>query len=145
MNSVNSGIRYVLDTDSVTYQQLGRAAICQHLERVEPTTVATTVITFYEQLRGRLASINRKQSDEEMRLAYQRLQATQDYYCCIPVLPFNTEALEQYHSLQQQGIRIGTQDLKIAAIVLANAAVLVTSNLRHFDRVPGLSVEDWNC
>jgi tRNA(fMet)-specific endonuclease VapC len=49
-----------------------------------------------------------------------------------------------YRDLVKQKLRIGAEDLKIAAIVLAHQATLVTSNRRHFDQVPGLQVEDWN-
>ena len=38
---------------------------------------------------------------------------------------------------------IGTIDLKIAAIVLANDATLLRRNLSDFRKVPGLKVEDW--
>jgi len=90
----------------------------------------------YEQLRGRLARINRKQNDKSLQLAFQHLQATHAYYCKINVLPFDEAATTLYRELVNQKLRIGTQDLKIAAITLANQAILVTSNRRHFDKVP---------
>jgi tRNA(fMet)-specific endonuclease VapC len=137
-------VRYVLDTDSVTYQQLGRDAIVQRLAQLPADDVATTIVTMYEQLRGRLAAINRNQSEQELQLTSQRLQLTLAYYCRVLVLPFDAAAAMLYRDLVKQKLRIGAEDLKIAAIVLAHHATLVTSNRRHFDQVPGLQVEDWN-
>jgi tRNA(fMet)-specific endonuclease VapC len=45
--------------------------------------------------------------------------------------------------LRRLRIRIGTQDLKIAAIALSRDALLLSANLRDFQRVPGLRVENW--
>jgi len=46
-------------------------------------------------------------------------------------------------SFRKQKIRIGSQDLKIAAIAVANDALLLSANLRDFRQVPGLRVENW--
>jgi tRNA(fMet)-specific endonuclease VapC len=110
---------------------------------VDRSTVATTVITMYEQLRGRLAAINRKQSDAQLQLAFRHLQATQQYYCTARILPFVEKATQIHQTLVTQKARIGSQDLQIAAIVLAHHAVLVTANQRHFAQVPDLQIEDW--
>ena len=40
-------------------------------------------------------------------------------------------------------LRLADPDLRIAAIVTAHQATLVTGNVRHFTRVPGLVAEDW--
>jgi tRNA(fMet)-specific endonuclease VapC len=52
------------------------------------------------------------------------------------------EAVE-FERLRQARIHIGTMDLKIAAIALANNATLLSRNLADFGKVPGLRVEDW--
>jgi tRNA(fMet)-specific endonuclease VapC len=136
-------VRYVLDTDTVTHQQLGHPLVVAKLRSVERSTVATTVITMYEQLRGRLAAINRKQSDAQLQLAFRHLHVTQQYYCTARVLPFAEQATQIRQTLVTQKVRIGAQDLQIAAIVLAYGAVLVTANHRHFAQVPDLQIEDW--
>ena len=139
-----SSVRFVLDTDSVTYQQLGRPAITARLARIDPTQVATTIITVEEQLQGRLAEIRRQRAAQGLPRAYDLLQRTSAYFSRIPVLPFDEVALVMYQELLGRKIRIGTQDLRIAAITLAHRATLITSNRRHFDLIAELPVEDWN-
>jgi tRNA(fMet)-specific endonuclease VapC len=142
-NNHSARIRYVLDTDIVTYHQLGHKTVLNKLGQVESASVATTVITMSEQLRGRLAEVNRNQSDAQLQNSLRLLQMTHRYFCSAYVLPFETKAAQIYRSLIEQKLRIGAQDLKIAAIVLAHSAILVTANRRHFDQVPDLQIEDW--
>jgi len=65
----------------------------------------------------------------------------------IRVLPFDRTAAETYGHLRAQLERAGTPlafpDLMIAAIALSRDMTVVTGNIRHFGRVPGLSVENW--
>ena len=62
-------------------------------------------------------------------------------------LPFQDEdALLAAHiraKLAKAGTPIGSYDLQIAAIALANDLTLVTHNTREFERVEGLQIEDW--
>lgn len=112
---------YVLDTDSV----------------------AVTVITVEEQIRGRLEIVRRHGASPLQVPAYTAFQQTLRYFATWQVLDFTQMAFEQFWALRQQRIRIGSQDLRIAAIVLANAAILVTRNTRDFALVPGLVIPDW--
>ncbi len=65
----------------------------------------------------------------------------------LPVLPFDTAAARRYGEVRARmercGTPIGDADLRIAAIALARELTVVTANLRHFQRVPGLTVENW--
>ena len=65
------------------------------------------------------------------------------FYCVTPLLSFDARALEQFQRLWLVRPRIGTMDLKIATIALANGAILLSRNLTHFSRIPALRVEDW--
>jgi tRNA(fMet)-specific endonuclease VapC len=65
----------------------------------------------------------------------------------LPVLPFDAAAArrdgEVRARLERLGPPIGDADLRIAAIALARGLTVVTANARHFQRVPGLTVENW--
>ena len=67
-----------------------------------------------------------------------------EVYCGRPLLPFDDAAVAVFQDLWMRRLRIGTMDLKIAAIALANDATLLTRNVSDFGRVPGLQVEDWS-
>ncbi len=55
----------------------------------------------------------------------------------------STAAADVSHALRLQGRPIDMPDLLLAATALAYDLTMVTRNLRHFDRVPGLVVENW--
>jgi tRNA(fMet)-specific endonuclease VapC len=59
------------------------------------------------------------------------------------MLHFDVQSANIFKALRAQKVRIGTQDLKIAAIAPANDALLLSANLRDFQQVPNLRVEDW--
>ncbi len=64
-----------------------------------------------------------------------------------PSLPFDDAAADRYatirHYLESSGQIIGSMDLQIAAIALANGCTLITNNTTEFSRVPDLLIEDW--
>ena len=64
------------------------------------------------------------------------------YLSRLNVVDFSEEAYAYYLEVRRQRIRIGTQDLRIAAIVLAEKYILVTRNQRDFAQVPSLVFED---
>jgi len=59
------------------------------------------------------------------------------------LIDYDAEAASKFEQLRQAKVRIGTKDLRIAAICLANNATLLSRNLKDFGQVPGLNVEDW--
>ncbi len=56
---------------------------------------------------------------------------------------FDAPAAAEFERLQGLRLRIGTMDLKIAAVALAYRATVLTRNVKDFGVVPGLRVEDW--
>lgn len=121
--------RYILDTDHVTLFQHNYPKIAQRARAIGGSSIFITTVTLEEQLRGRLAGINRAATKpEQLSIAYDNLRKTQLYFCSVNLLNFDDDAYNCYQSLRYQQIRIGTQDLRIAAITLANQATLVTRN-----------------
>ncbi|HTK77885.1 MAG TPA: type II toxin-antitoxin system VapC family toxin, partial [Gemmataceae bacterium] len=59
------------------------------------------------------------------------------------VARFDHRAASIFDDLRRQKVRIGSMDLRIAAIALANDALLLSANQRDFGKVPRLRVEDW--
>ena len=104
----------------------------------------TTSVTVEEQLKGRLAYIHRYRNDPS-RLAqgHAALVRTIYYFARWNILSVSEEAEVVVRQLRQQRIRIGSQDLRIAALVLLYGFTVVTGNVRDFSQVPDLSVADW--
>ena len=136
----------VLDTDHLGEFQKGTSLAAQRLKRrLDDATVpvATTVVSVEEVMRGWLAAIRREARPADQIRSYGRLLALFSFFATWDILAWEESAVKQFESLRQRKIRIGTMDLKIASIVLAHDATLLTANLRDFQQVPGLRAEDW--
>lgn len=135
--------QFILDTDHLTLLQQGHPRVLQRVGSMPPTFLAITIVTVEEQLRGWLDAVRRHHGSARQIWAYRGLQEAIEFFPRVAMLPFDQAAFQQFESLRQQRIRIGTQDLRIAAITLAVGATLVTRNGRDFGQVPGLAAEDW--
>ena len=137
----------LLDTDHVNvlkYPEHPRfASLTTQLNTSADQDIATTVITLEEQMRGWLAWMNRAQDVRRQVPAYQELLRLCDFFTRWHVVPFEEQAASIWQGLRAQRIRIGTMDLKIAAIALVHDALLLSANLRDFQQVPNLRVANW--
>jgi tRNA(fMet)-specific endonuclease VapC len=136
----------ILDTDYLTLleHKKSRAAEIIYRElaqRNEPHT--TTIVNYEEQMRGWTAYISQAKTLTKQVEAYSYLRQNLHLYCGLEIVLFDEAAARRFQDLRRSRIRIGTMDLKIASIVLANNASLLTRNLSDFQQVPGLRVEDW--
>jgi tRNA(fMet)-specific endonuclease VapC len=128
---------YVLDTNTLIYFFRGEGRVAERLLAISPADIALPAVVVYELETGIARS-----SDPAKRRGQldQLLQA-------VAVLPFGVEAARAAASLrarlEQEGTPIGPFDTLIAGTAVAQRGVLVTRNLREFERVPGLAVEDW--
>lgn len=139
---------FILDTDLFSLTDRTNSHDSQRLHfrlsRLQPGDLATTIITFEEQTRGWLSWLAQALSVEQQVERYRSLKQKLISYNGVLILDFDKRASEEFVRLLGQRIRIGTMDLKIAAIAISHRATLLSRNLQDFSKVPGLKVEDWS-
>lgn len=128
---------YLLDTNilsDIIKNPQGTAA--QHIRSLANDKIFTSIIVASELQFG----IRKRNSDELTQRVESLLEA-------IKVLDFKSPADIRYgeirNDLQQKGTPIGPNDLLIAAHALAEQLIMVTNNVREFERVTDLKVENW--
>ncbi len=134
---------YVFDTDHLSLYGRNHPKVIENIlaAKVELTT---TAINLEEQLRGRLAQVAEAKDGRAKSIAYRFLVDTVMLLSEFTVLQYDAKSDDIYQSLKAQRVRIGTQDLRIASIVLACDGVLLTRNLQDFEKVPGLKIQNWS-
>ncbi len=132
---------YVLDTNAVSALMKGNAAVIERLAATEPAEIAIPQPVLAEIAFGieRLPRSKRRTA----------LQTRFDLLCSeLPRVEWTDVVSQMYGrikaTLERRGTRIEDVDAAIAAHALTLDATLVTANLDHMTRVPGLRVEDWS-
>jgi tRNA(fMet)-specific endonuclease VapC len=134
---------YVFDTDHLSLYGRNHPKIIENILAAK-VQLTTTAINVEEQLRGRLAQIAEAKDGRTKSIAYRFLVDTVMLLSEFAVLQYDAKSDDIYQSLKAQRVRIGTQDLRIASIVLACDGVLLTRNLQDFEKVPGLRIQNWS-
>ena len=131
-------MRYLLDTCVTSDFVKGDANVQARLKAERPSDIAISSITLMEIHYG--LSLNAARAKKITPIIQSILQM-------ISVLPYeDNEALATARiraSLKQQGTPIGPYDVMIAGTAQANGLIMVTSNVGEFQRVQGLTIEDW--
>jgi tRNA(fMet)-specific endonuclease VapC len=137
----------ILDTDHLSILERGGGTAIPlqlRLEQVSINEVCTTIINYEEQMRVWLAHTARAEAPIRMHAAYALLEKHIETFRDLDVLSFDAQAVSKFEILLEARVRVGTMDLKIAAICLAQRATLLTRNLKDFRQVPALQAEDWS-
>ncbi len=135
-------LRYLFDTDHLTLFQHGHPLVLHRLGLQPAASVGISVVVVEEILRGRLARLSRSGDGAARLRHYALLQEALTDFDQFPVVSYDQAVEDEFQRIRR--IRIGTQDLKIAATALAKQLPVVTGNRRDFARVPGLVIEDWS-
>ena len=137
----------LLDTDHLSVLEWKEQPACNRLldrlDRLAPDDIATSIVSFHEQVQGSLAYLKRARKPEQIVAGYVRLETIWRWFLKMNVLSFTTEAQVRFAELKSSRPRLKTMDLRIASIALVTESTLLSRNLRDFRQVPGLAVEDW--
>ena len=132
---------YLFDTDILSnlLKRAPSTALIAKLAVVPPEQQFTSSITLGELIYGAY------RLGPQANVLLDRIEAT--LLPNLPALPFDVAAARQYGEvraeLERLGTPIGDADLRIAAIARVHGLTVITGNVRHFQRVPGLPVENW--
>jgi tRNA(fMet)-specific endonuclease VapC len=129
---------YLLDTNICIYAINGRnPKVIDALKRLTIGEIALSSVTLAELEYGASKSAHRDRN---------RLMLV-GFASPFRVLPFDGKDAEVFGilraHLERAGTPIGPYDLQIAAQAICRGCVLVTNNIREFERIPGLKIENW--
>ncbi len=131
-------MRYLLDTCAVSDFVQGHSEVLRRVKLSAPDDLAASTLTEMETAYGLLLNPG---------LARRLRGVLEAFFGAIHVVPYDRKAAQATAGLRaklkRRGRPIGAYDALIAGTALAHELILVTSNVREFQQVEGLTVEDW--
>ena len=128
--------KYLLDTDMFSFVVDGRHPEVRRMVSERRNGVSISALTLAEAMFGA-----RKKHSHRLESLIEMFREM------FPVVPWTEAAASEYADVRAQlegtGRPIGDMDMLIAASAIAGGFVLVTNNVRHFQRIEGLTVENW--
>jgi tRNA(fMet)-specific endonuclease VapC len=131
-------MNYCLDSDTLIYFLNDRLGVAARLDGVSVEHLHISVVSVAEVLTG----------FEKAPGQIKAEQRFEEFLAAVTILPFDLDdaraAAKVRAVLERAGLKIGAYDVQIAGQTLRRGLTLVTHNVRHFKRVPGLVVVDWS-
>lgn len=129
---------FLIDTDILIYSLKNHAAVNENFLTHEHSPKAVSVITYGELLTGARRSVH---VEKNLAVVYRIREL-------FPIMPVDEPVIETFSSiktsLRQGGNVLDDMDLLIASTALTLNYTLVTNNEKHFNRIPGLLIDNWS-
>jgi tRNA(fMet)-specific endonuclease VapC len=121
-------VTHLLDTDTLSVLQwplsAEHPALLANIYSRGSANVGVSIVSFHEQALGAHNRINSARLPAHMIRGYELLAQILTDFARLTVLPFDIHASDEYDRLKALNLRVGTMDLRIASIALANKLVL---------------------
>jgi tRNA(fMet)-specific endonuclease VapC len=128
---------YLLDTDTIIYNFKGHPGVRKNLERHFHDPLKLSVITLMELYYGAYKSKKTAANLARIRTLESELE----------IIPLGRETVETFGMIKADLERMGTPvddfDLILASCAIAHNLILISNNVRHFERIDGLKIENW--
>lgn len=131
---------YLFDTDTLSniVKRKPSELLLEKLRNLPRSFQYTSAINVGEIYYG----ANRSEKKKQLLTAYEEV-----VFPNVNILPFDRESGRVFGilkaELEKRGIGCSEPDLRIAAVTIQHNLILITGNLRHFEGIPGLRVENW--
>lgn len=136
---------FFLDTDITTLVFHKHERVMTQISKVNSDEIALSLVTRIEMLRGRIEAVLKAATAEELLRAVAGLTRTETFLAQFPIASVDEDAaavFEQFR-VNKKLRKIDRGDLLQAAVAVANSATLVTRNMRDYESVPNLKLENW--
>lgn len=128
---------WLLDTNTVIYFFKGQGEVADTLLNKAPRDIFISSVSLFELLVGAEKSVS----------SHWVRQQIDQFIASVQVIAFSEREAQAAASiraaLERAGTPVGPMDTQIAGTAAAHGLTVVTRNVVEFQRVPGLSVENW--
>jgi len=129
---------YLLDTNILIYAQKKRSAVVVgNIKSKDPSTLFVSIFSVAEMIFGCKKSLDPQGN----------YRALLEFLLPFNILEFEQADCDKYGEirffLENKGTPIGTIDTFIGSMSLSRQLILVTNNVREFERIPDIRIENW--
>ena len=128
----------LIDTDILSFYFKGDPNVIVKFQEYlrEFDQISISIITFYEVIGG----LKHKKAEKQ-------IQEFEEFIFNNNLIHISEDSVRKstdiYADLKQRGITIGTSDILIAGMAIENELTLITNNVRHYEPIRGLKIENW--
>lgn len=129
-------MKYLLDTNALVAMFRKQHNVREQILSKGIRNCAVSIVTIAELKVGAYKTNDYRQ--------WKEVFETQNSFATIPIDHDTFDKYAQFRALlEKQGKKIDSLDLLIACSAIQNNMIVITHNKEHFDRIPGIQLEDW--